>query len=402
MEVLFEQKLVNALRKLMNSSKRRVWIASPYIGDFSAVSRILGRKWQLSENISVRLLTDINECSKTSFETLCEFYKSGAVHSLPGLHAKIYIIDNNVIITSANLTETAFRKRYEMGVLLRGSDAEQAISQYNLWWKKTSIPITLKNIKDIKQKCKTSSLSSNKSNGLKNKWKLPVPQKEKKISSTGQGTLRDFEYFLSCYEDLANLYAGGERVDPKIPLYLEIDGFLDYLFHHEKKPSSRYTRIKGHKPIRPRKVKNLKNEIVQRSKEYRSWLSNEDNDIYWRVKRSELIRSKLNKKSIKKLNWNDLEEIAGSLNCMNSLPINKAKFLNKKNNKLNNIVSGLIVLIHGKDDIKLRLLHCKNKINHFGGSSVQEIIGFYFPEKYPIRNSNSNAGLRYFGYDVGV
>jgi len=402
MKVLFEQNLVNVLRKLMNSSKRRVWIASPYIGNFSAVSRILGRKWQLSASISVRLLTDINECSNTSFETLYAFYKSGAVHSLFGLHAKIYIIDNNVIITSANLTETAFRKRYEMGVLLSGADAKEAISQYEQWWEKTSIPISLKKIKEVKHKCRSSSSSKNTSDALKNKWKLPAPQKEKKTSSTGQGTLQDFEYFLSCYKDFARLYTQGGRVDPQVPLYLEIDGFLDYLFHNESKPSSRYTRIKGQAPIPPRKVKNLKIDIVKHSKEYQSWLNNEGNDIYWRVKRSKLIQNKLSKTSIKRLNWGDLEKIADSLNCMNSLPINKAKFLNKKNNRLNNITSGLNDLIHGQDDIKLRLLHCKNKIKYFGDSSVQELIGFYFPNKYPIRNSNSNAGLRYFGYDVSV
>jgi hypothetical protein len=36
----------------------------------------------------------------------------------------------------------------------------------------------------------------------------------------------------------------------------------------------------------------------------------------------------------------------------------------------------------------------------FGTSSVQELLGSYYPDEYPIRNSNSDAGIRFFGYRV--
>jgi hypothetical protein len=46
LKTLYEQSLVNTLRKLMDSSKERIWISSPFIGGVSAVTRILGERDQ--------------------------------------------------------------------------------------------------------------------------------------------------------------------------------------------------------------------------------------------------------------------------------------------------------------------------------------------------------------------
>ena len=399
MKILFEQNLVNTLRKLMNASKERVWISSPYIGSYLAIKKIMGNKWQSSPKLSVRLLTDIEECTKISLKTLSVFYKAGAIRTLHGLHAKIYIIDNNAIVTSANLTGTAFSKRYEMGTLLNGSEANDVIIQYNKWWKNKSNQVTLKEIKNLKQNNRDNS-SENNSSGLKKLWKLPAEGKKRKLPAT-QGTLVGFEHFVSCYKDLAKIYNDAISIDSKIPLFLEIDGFLDYLFHHGSKPSSKYARVLKTDPILPRKLKNKEEEIVKWAKKYKEWEANINNK-YWRVENSELIRTNLDIETVGNLSWKDVKNIADSLNCMNSFPINKAGFLNKSNNDLRNIKKGFKELIHGENDIKTRLHYCKKQIKFFGDSSVQELIGFYFPNKYPIRNGNSNAGLRYLGYDVTI
>jgi len=173
LKILYEQLLVNELRKLMDASKERIWIASPYIGGICAISRILGNSWRTSPKISIRLLTDLDECSQISFETLETFYKSGSIQTLRGLHAKIYIIDDSVIITSANLTEAAFSRRYEMGVLLQDQEAKEAIAQFDLWWKQKSSSVSLKMIKKIKSKCAPESTEPRDGSGLDTLWNLP-------------------------------------------------------------------------------------------------------------------------------------------------------------------------------------------------------------------------------------
>ena len=401
MKTLYEQSLVSELRKLMNSSKKRIWIASPYIGGIAAVSRILGKKWEVASDISVRLLTDLDECTRISFETLMHFYKVGGIKNLPALHAKMYVVDDNVIVTSANLTEAAFGRRYEMGVLLEGDEAADAISQFDLWWKK-SMTVPLMDIKRLESKCAKGEPDPVPGKSLSSLWRLP-PAAAKKVKLSGQGKLEDFDYFVHCYNDLAEVYSRHQRLRPEMPINLEIDGMLDYLFHHEKHPSSVYGRVPGKTPITPRKVRQLDAEVQRWAERYRNWaVADTKHEILWRLDRSKLIQEKLSPKSVLHISRRDLGEIADCLNCMNSYEINKTRFLNPANNSLKDVRANLHMLLHGEEDIKARLVKCRDSLKYVGDSSVQELVGFYDPVTYPIRNGNSNAGLRFFGYEVSI
>lgn len=109
--------LSTELRKACDSVEHRLWIASPYIGAWKSVRRILGKSWWDKE-VDVKLLSD--EEANPNGDTLRRFAQRGLIYHLRGLHAKIYIIDNKVLLTSANLTRTAFSCRYESGIFLAG------------------------------------------------------------------------------------------------------------------------------------------------------------------------------------------------------------------------------------------------------------------------------------------
>lgn len=175
MNLLYGQDLVNELRKLAENVKSRLWIAVPYIGNAVAVKKILGEEWINNKDVSVRLLTDINEQNNFNSGTLKLFYQEGIIRSLVGLHAKIYIVDNKCVITSANLTSTAFSKRHEVGFVLSEEDMNQSITFFEMLWKK-SIDVTEKNIGTI---INNENNSSEERNGIKlpSLWKLP----EKKV-----------------------------------------------------------------------------------------------------------------------------------------------------------------------------------------------------------------------------
>jgi hypothetical protein len=51
----------------------------------------------------------------------------------------------------------------------------------------------------------------------------------------------------------------------------------------------------------------------------------------------------------------------------------------------------------GKQVISVRIGAKTGKMR-FGQSATQELPGWFDPKKYPIRNANSNAGLRFLGY----
>jgi len=134
MKIIYGQSLVNELNKLCLRISNRLWIAVPYIGNQSAVVRILGEKWISNKSISLRLLTDISDLTCIDLDTLSLFMNDGHVKSLVGLHAKIYIVDNSCIITSANLTETAFTKRHEIGLSFDVSENHDIINVFEEWW----------------------------------------------------------------------------------------------------------------------------------------------------------------------------------------------------------------------------------------------------------------------------
>jgi hypothetical protein len=188
-----------------------------------------------------------------------------------------------------------------------------------------------------------------------------------------------------------------------MPVYLEIDGFLDYLFHHGNKPSRLYGKLKGQRIIKPRTLNNDEkiDQIEKYCRLFADWVK-DGHDIQWRVKASKFIRSKLKASNIKSIDKEDINNIVSKLNCMNSLPLNKVRFLNHDNNNLITIRKAWFILLHNDGDLQVRMTKCRDMLKWFGNASVQELLGFYFPQKYPIRNSNVNAGLRFFGYDVSI
>jgi hypothetical protein len=135
MNPLFGEDLVNELRKRSDGVTNRLWVAVPYLGGAQSVRRILGKQWMHNTGLSIRLLTDISELNRFNSETIALFDILGEIRHLAGLHAKIFIIDDLCLITSANLTNTAFSKRHEIGIFLDHSISSKAISIFERWWR---------------------------------------------------------------------------------------------------------------------------------------------------------------------------------------------------------------------------------------------------------------------------
>ena len=236
MIVLTRPQLGHELRKLCDSAKARLWIASPYVGEWKAVKRLLGRSWWDRE-IDVRLLVDADE-QQVNRTTASRFAVKGLIKTLRGVHAKMYIVDDHVLLTSANLTYTAFARRYEAGVVLGGDAAITAATLFESWWNKAK-ELSSESISNLPQQ---QDAGGGSSLGLPPPTELPSD-----IGDFGRGsqvflaTFGDYPQFLRCYSDLARIYESIGRIWPDVPLFLETDGFLDYLYHHDRKPSKTFT-----------------------------------------------------------------------------------------------------------------------------------------------------------------
>ena len=131
MELLTEQEQIDILRNKCDNVKSRLWIASPYIGTLKDIQKIIGGKWLLP-SIDCRVLTDINSgfIRKDTFDDFIN--NQVQIRSIDSLHAKIYIVDDWCLVTSANLTGTAFFCRYEMGIAT--DEVDEIINKYERWW----------------------------------------------------------------------------------------------------------------------------------------------------------------------------------------------------------------------------------------------------------------------------
>jgi phospholipase D-like protein len=134
METLHGAGIAKKIGALSDSAIRSVSIVSPYIGRWPAVATILGGNWWLGSPLSLRVITDISTPSNVNAGTLKMLMDRGPVRSLPGVHAKVYVFDEQAVVTSANLTETAFTKRHEIGVYLDANEAQETIKRFEHWW----------------------------------------------------------------------------------------------------------------------------------------------------------------------------------------------------------------------------------------------------------------------------
>lgn len=109
---------------ILSRTKKELFISSPFIN--VAGVKILSNSIHTKSSINIFLLTNlttqniINKSNEPS--ALLELYKQFdqvRISSLGKLHAKVYIVDNEIgIITSANLTSGGLINNFEYGILI--------------------------------------------------------------------------------------------------------------------------------------------------------------------------------------------------------------------------------------------------------------------------------------------
>lgn len=378
---------------MADAARSRLWIASPYVGAWPRnVRRIVGTQWQSSVR-DARLLTDI-DAKGYRVSTLQQFGRRGAVASLRGLHAKVYIADDEAIVTSANLTGTAFGRRHEAGVRLSGPDVVAVATVFEEWWTVGEI-IDVDVLEDPPHNAGEPGEPAGPP--LKKLHELPPDTSDAPLPGTDYG---DYARFLECYRELAGIYESVQRLW-RIPLFLEVDAFLDYLYHLEPHcPSKAYVR-KEARPISGER----RAALVKR------WASRFSTDIVagrwddngrWRSERSKEVRRLLDKNAETGISRAEFEQLLMQLNAMRSYQVNVAKAVNSANNKLPLIQRVLRDLIQPTVSVPQRIAAAERALFAVSRSSIQELIGFYQPKNYPLRNRNTNAGLRFLGWDVRV
>ena len=374
--ILSGQSLVDTLREHCDQAKERIWIASPYIGNFKDVQKIIGGNWMRS-HIDFRVLTDV-ESGFIRHDTYTGFIASPRteIRSLFNLHAKIYLIDDWCLLTSANLTGMAFSARHEVGQVVSGP--EQVVKLFDQWWKKAQA---------------VSSVPKSLPKSLADREDLPKPKRLYKLpqytSGAGDQFLKkcdQFKEFASLYESVTG--RNQQMVSDGFTLYEEVDYFFNYLYHdHPYQPSKEYTK----------EVRSL-NSREEEIRHYFELMSYESNKERWRLKRRDRIREILPFKAGRSPQKQEIQEVLDCLHCLHSYGWNKPKILAE--NDPRSIARAWNRLIEAPSINSQLIEEVIGEIKYFGMSSACELIAWYYPEKYPMINRNSESGMRFFGFNI--
>ena len=399
METLHGFGIAQRIRTLSENATRSVSIVSPYIGRWPAVAAVLGGNWWLGSPLTLRVITDISTPSNVNSGTLKMLLNRGPVRSLAGVHAKVYVFDEQAVVTSANLTETAFTRRHEIGIYLDRDESQETIKRFESWWGISGADLTEEILSSWKMP-ESAFLEEHEGLNLKILWSLPDKPSDALFAEpeqTSQKKFKSFRQFISSYKELANSYSKLQRLWDVAPLFLEVDSFLNYLFHKAPgKPSFAYYETEEPRPLSPEA---REAEIAKHVANFKDWALSQT-DERWRERYSSLIQTRLVMDHIDDLTIQEAKEVVDCLNCMNAYQLNKYKFLQPHNNGIQVIRKAWRNLLFGSDSVEKRMQQCDNSLHFFGSTSVQELLGWFFPNNFPIRNNNSDAGLRFFGFRV--
>jgi PLD-like domain len=354
----------------------------------------MGNRWLTKSSMTVRMLTDLSNQSCKDPRSIRLFSDVGQVRSLEGMHAKIYVIDDDVLVTSANLTDTAFSARYEIGQWLSEEAAETTIRLFLHWWDNLSSPLLPKWFNQSRSK--RAPEDEPYGTGLPKKWRLGKDPGNPLAQTHVPGDYGDYRSFWSSYKELATAYGALQRVWPNAPLFLEVDCFLNYLFHEAPgTPSQPY------KDLAPQNLNAKERHTLLRlwATKFKNWPLAIKQEAK-RVNSMKVIQSILTKQRLSHLDWTTVETLVDHMHSLYSNALARKKFLNPKNNKLSTISKAWLAIVEPGELPVESILQQVSKPFGFGRSSTQELLGWSNPLQYPIRNANTNAGMRYFGYSV--
>lgn len=139
--------LYKTIRQKSLEAKETLWVCSPHLG--LNAHTVFSQEILKNPPIDIRfvfrlndLVVETGEVNPYEIQYFMEHFKGNDVRSHDNFNSNIYIFDNSALVTSANLTKTAFEKDVEAGVLLDGSEINEVKSFFNqsLW--QTSRPIS--------------------------------------------------------------------------------------------------------------------------------------------------------------------------------------------------------------------------------------------------------------------
>lgn len=188
---------------LIKNTQGTVRVASPYVTDRDLLISVKNRKVFLLTSLSPMDIVS----GSTSIEALQLLIKSGVecrnLPNHPRLHAKVYIFGNSsAVVTSANLTRSAFDSNIEVGVQIDRGSIAQLKTWFNKFWEKAH-PLSASQLTKLQQQAAALRRDYFKLK-MKTKSKLSIPKGNRntaEFSDDLQDLLDNASRFFICNTD---------------------------------------------------------------------------------------------------------------------------------------------------------------------------------------------------------
>jgi HKD family nuclease len=184
------------------------------------------------KNRDIRLLTSLLPMDiasgATSLEALRVLIESGVecryLREHPRLHAKVYIFGGvSAVVTSANLTGSAFDSNIEVGVEVDGSDVQDLTEWFDRFWQK-AYPLTASQAANLEEQ---TAVLRHDYRELKRKTDIQLPLKKEPLSSNAVlNELRDL------LEHARQFFVCNTNRNERIPAFDGRDNALEQEMHN--------------------------------------------------------------------------------------------------------------------------------------------------------------------------
>jgi HKD family nuclease len=405
----------NAIEHL-SSDGCNVYIAVAFFTEISVIEKLLVNGCRVRLVVRLGFPTNPNALEKLKEREGVEIrYFTG--HSF---HPKIYIFcDKEALIGSANLTDKAINSNQEVVVSIRFSDVRftEIQSLFEEYWSEARVldSVALDTYKtQYKEYAKLQASIEKHSQNILSKLGTTQPSdiivRDKVKASQESLFLEDFKKtYQECttaFKIVREAYesTGYRKVAPtQLPLRLEIDSFISYIRDRiatgDKWKEGPLRSAADQRPI-----------IVEMVNEWRNikYLHLEDEIVGENYPR--LLRTFESEETLKASTDDELFGALGTLHSFyDRLRFFKGGTLGWKQTFLaandgKRVRETLAYLVFGRGSIENRMANViynpAYKLNEFGKSNVQELIGWCNREELPVINGRTTKILRFFGSDV--
>lgn len=334
-------------------------------------------------------------------------------------HPKLYIFGGTcAIVGSSNLTDAALMTNQEVNVAIDPEDDRysELVSLFVDWWDQSKVfdEERLKEYSQIYEKYRTRPDNENKIEDdlHKKQGRVAIQNIKRGIKKPSSSEIyldqyrSDYQGFHDAYKTVERIYESvGRRKyeEDALPLRLEIDSFFSFVREKKAKKDSYLSAPLLHGDELETRTRSTIDEW--HNTEW-SWL---DNEIV--PKRYPTIKRILGSPdSIENATFDD---IADALSSCHSF-FDRRRFYPgghdthikefKDTNELEQIKKTITYLLFGKEDFIRRMGRCiydsAYKLNSFGQSNVQELLGWVNSDNIPICNNRTLRSVRWLGFDV--